>query len=220
MNKWFYWINAGLISSSYYIIAGVLFGMFKSVIDGELTFMNVASTGLYYGLVMSTMVICFMNISKTVFMANIVISMGETRKNSLYGIHIMNLTTVLTTIIVVALLSLFTNGELLSLFTALVALPGAFIMAVGLGMLINTMNFNNSIVLNGIQTVTMIISPLFLVLILLLSGCFGVDIGTEMDIDINFKLITCIFSYAAGALILVISSIRMKKKIANLEIKL
>lgn len=219
MNKWSYWIKNGLLYILYIAIGGVLFGMFQSFIAGEFTLERVAETGLYYALPLSSILICFMNILKTIFMANIVISMGETRKNTIMGINIMNLTALLTAVITIFVLSLITDGKLISMYTAFVSTPAIYLVAIGCGMVINSINRENTNQSSVLQSILMILVMILLFGLHTLVGTFLND-NIFININDNIRLATIIISAVSGIILCIIGNIRMKKKLMFIEISL
>lgn len=218
MNKWSYWIKTGFINFLFYATAGILFGLSQGLVNNELTAMKVAATALYYSMALSTLLICSINITKTTYMANVVISMGETRKNSVLGINIMNFTTIFASVAVAFALSLITAGELIGTFMALVSLPAIYLVAVGCGMCINSLKLENTGTISGLQTILMLFSIVLLFGLLASTGTFAVNL-TIVEID-NLATYITVFSFIAGILLCAIGNIRMKNKIMKLEVSL
>lgn len=216
MNKWLYWIKTGLLNILFVAIAGILFGVFQSLINGELTSMNIASTGLYYALPFSSLLICLLNIKKTTSMVNMVISMGETRKNTILGINIMNVTSIFAAVAAIALLSVLSGGELIDLYTTFVPMPAIYLVAVGCGICINSLKRENTSTLTALQSVLMAFS---LALLFVLHSMLGIFLGNfRIHTDADFRLAVIIFSAGCGILLCVIGNIRMRKKIMSMEV--
>ena len=216
MNKWLYWIKTGLLNILYVAMAAIFFGIFQSLINDELTPMNIASTGLYYALPLSSLIICLLNIRKTTSMVNMVVSMGETRKNTILGINIMNLTSVFTAVAAIALLSILSGGELIDLYTAFVPMPAIYLVAVGCGICINSLKCENTSTLTALQSVLMACS---MALLFGLHGMLGIFMNdSRINIDADIRLTVIIFSAACGILLCIIGNIRMRKRIMSMEV--
>lgn len=216
--KWAYWLKTGLLNILYIVLAGTFFGVFQALVNGTLTFINVATTGLYYAIPLSSILICFCNISKINFMSNIVISMGETRKHVVLGIAIMNISMVVTVVAAIFVLNILSGNKLIDFNTIFTSVPAIYILAIGCGLCINSLKYENTIETSTVQLVLMLVSIILLFTLNTLLGTFLND--AVVNVSKYIRLGAMVFSLVFGILLCAIGYVRMKKKIMQLEINL
>lgn len=216
--RWTYWIEGALKLFVYIFIASIIYGLFMSTIDDDgFSIKNWITTSLCYGILMWLILISMINISKITVMANIALSMGETRKNALLGINICNLTGICVTTIAALTLCLVSHGEYISLFNTFITIPCLQFFASGVGLCINSMNKNSSLALNGIQTFFMFLDIIFISVITIFSV---MCIKEEIYVNDSLALAIIIVTAVLGLILYIIGNIRMQKKIYTLEVSL
>lgn len=216
MGRWSYWIKTGWQHSIFIILISMFYGIFMALVGDnfveEMTFYS-----FNYGTVMSSIMLVIINTTKIPFTLNLILSLGETRKNCVKGITIMNFTTIIINAFVLSLLGLYIHNYSFILFSTLIILPSINLIATGAGMLTYSINKTLSTTFNGVQI-------LLIILAITLVGFLHLATGTHADevLDIRNTVTQAfiIISIALGLILTIAGTCLLKKRVMQLEVKL
>lgn len=217
MGRWSYWIKSGCQNSLILFLACLFYGIFMATFSEHFSLNETADTAYQYATVFGSMILVIMNVTKIPFVANTILSFGETRKNCVKGITLMNAITIILNSFVVTLFGMIAYRNIIVLFATLIIFPSISLIANGLSILICSINKALSNPAGGLQTVLMILALPFVAVLQLITSTNLVE---TMEYKSTFIQVATVSSLILGLILTVAGTCLLKKRVMQLEVKL
>lgn len=221
MKRWSYWAELAFRFFIYICLGSMVYGFMMNLSSDSFTVQNWMAMSFSYGILMFLFIITSTNTGNFFSVANLTLSMGETRKNALIGINIYNLTALCCIVVISLILSLLSGGKIISLIRVFVTMPCLYILASGFGLCCSTMKEGTSFVLTGLQLVFMLIGAVMVFAAAYFTGMVkGFSENSFSGNSDTFHALPVTITAVAGILFYVIGNIRMRDKLSTLEVNL
>ena len=217
MGRWSYWIKSGFFHSLYILLASFFYGIFVAIVSNNFTLHEIAVTTYEYANIMGSIMLVILNVTKIPFITNTILSFGETRKNCVKGITLMNDTTIIVNAFVSTLFGLLAYRNIIVLFNTLIMLPSVNLLANGLGLLICSIKKTLSTTADGLKTLLMILAVPF---VCVLSFITTIPLDETNEYKNAFIQILIIFNLILGLILTIAGTCLFKKRVMQLEVKL
>lgn len=226
MKRWSYWAELAFRVFKFIVIASVVYGFIMSFSASDsFKVQNWMALSFSYGILMYLLITTASNSGKFISVANITLSMGDTRRNALIGINVFNSVGLVCITAVSLIVALASGGEIVSVFDALITASCLYILAAGLGLCCSTMSQDSSSVIRGFQLVFM-----FVCITAVFAAAFFTGMLDGMAMDFfngktgsflaSYRTVALIITAIAGIAFYIMGNIRMNGRLSVLEVRL
>ena len=207
MKRWLYWIRLALMDLSNSLLGCVAYSVVMLLLEGnDMTIHSFTAYAMRFFLIIWLLFACTLSVTRFTLIPDVMISMGETRKNVWLCMNLYNLTNLVIVVAIANIAAIVNDGQIVSHFVALASVPAIYLFTSGMGL--------------NLHTVLLILTILLTMVAITFTGVINpASVETFADTRKVQLISTCIVG-AIGIVIYIIGNLQVRKKLFTCEVGL
>ena len=222
MKRWLYWIRLALMELRNSLLGCVAYSVVMLLLEGnDMTIHSFTAYAMRFFLIIWLLFACTLSVTRFTLIPDVMISMGETRKNVWLCMNLYNLTNLVIVVAIANIAAIVNDGQIVSHFVALASVPAIYLFTSGMGLNFYCIQKNTGSTQKSIlHTVLLILTILLTMVAITFTGVINpASVETFADTRKVQLISTCIVG-AIGIVIYIIGNLQVRKKLFTCEVGL